>query len=518
MRKTLATLAWAAIPALLLSACNGTATGGSSGITPTSNTPIVSQRSRVHHNDVSANDLHGGGATFPAYGYNLGDQPTGLYTSAQPTAGPGSLLYNVAQKNNDGNNYYYCLTGSGYGKNEFDDNSEQTGADACAALGQTHTGFGGRTDPVDWIGSDIGLASNECCASGSYYYSSPYYGNGSGQYGTAPLEIPTYGGPLVFPYINCSSCGPSGNPAGLLGLGNNQLKLSTWSYCAIANGTIGYWDDAAITADNGGTAVSSHQPITFVYRSDASGTTYLFESKLNDSKEGCNQTWKGKYAKRPYERVDRVANWSYGVPSPSNALWNGPNGAQPSGSNFEGESGNPGVIEAIQGLLGTGFPYATGYAEGAWANAASSPSIQQAAVLSGVTFVSPTNPNAVAEALAKATASKINYGMGSDGNPLGSSNAKCQLFIPPTAFLDPPAGAYPIVGLSYFLFYGQNQTRLGSNHYTDLAALIQYIDSKAWNNALPSLEYTPLPASTQKKVQQAAFGKGAHHKGACFNA
>ena len=50
----------------------------------------------------------------------------------------------------------------------------------------------------------------------------------------------------------------------------------------------------------------------------------------------------------------------------------------------------------------------------------------------------------------------------------------------------------------------------------DIENLIMYLDSNAWNNDLSALEYTPLPASTQKKVQQAAFGKGAHHTGACL--
>jgi ABC-type phosphate transport system substrate-binding protein len=519
MKKTLATLAWAAIPALLLSvsACNGNATGGNSGITPTTNTPVVSQHGRVRPLDNSTGDMHAGGSSFVDYGMNLGCQPTGSATlssggpnTGQPEPCAGSLLYLAAQANGDGNNYYYCSTGSGYGKNEFDDNNEQTGEDACAALGATHTGFGGRTNPLDFVGTDVALASSECCANGSYYYASPYYGTNSGEYGTAPLEIPSFGGPIVFPYIN-----EGGN--GLTGLGNSQLKLSTWTYCAIANGTIGYWDDAAITADNGGTKVAGHQAITFFYRSDASGTTYLFESKLNSSGKGCNQTFKGAYAKSPYSGVGRSAAWSYGVPNPANALWNGPNGVQNSGSDFVGESGNPGVLEGIQGILGSGYPYATGYAEGAWALAATDPAVDQAAVLSGTTFVSPTNANAVAEALAKATPSKIVYGEGSDGSPLGSSNANCQLYIPPSSFIDPPSGAYPITGLSYLLFYGQNQSRAGSSHYKDLAALIAFLDSSTWSNDLTALEYTPLPASTQKKAQQAAFGKGAKHTGACFN-
>jgi hypothetical protein len=172
---------------------------------------------------------------------------------------------------------------------------------------------------------------------------------------------------------------------------------------------------------------------------------------------------------------------------------------------FAGASGNPGLLQCIQGLTcGTaGFPYGTGYAEGAWAAAATSPSVDQAALLSNGTFVSPTNQAAVAEALKGASGGQIQPGVGSDGLSLGSSSPHCQLYIPPSAFVNPPTGAYPIVGLSYFLFYGKNQTRAGSNHFADLKSLIVYLDSSAWNTALPALEYSPLPASTQTKIQNA---------------
>jgi ABC-type phosphate transport system substrate-binding protein len=500
MRKTLAILAWAAVPALLMSACNGNANGGGSGVASLPNAPAASQRGRVHHNDNGPGDLHAGGSDLPAYGYNLGDQPTGLYTAGQATPGPGSLLAYAAQQNADGNNYYYCTSSSGYGRKEFT-GAQDVGAGACAALGSTATGFGGRGDPVDFVGSDP-MSSTDCCASGT-----PYATNYASTYGQ-PFEFPTYGGPIVFPYIN-----EGGN--GLTGLGSSQLKLSTWTYCAIANGTIGYWDDGAITKDNGGTAVAGHQPITFYYRGDSSFVSYIFETKLNDSSKGCNQTFKGVSKKSPYAGAGRNAAWPFGVTPLTTLAWTGPTGAQPSGSTFTGETGDPGIIEAIQGLIGTGYPYATAYAEGAWAAAASSPSLGQAALLNGSSFVSPTNPNAVASALKKASPASIVYGEGGDGNPLSSSTPWCQLYIPPSVYVDPPSGAYPIVGLGYFLFYGKDQNRGGSDHFTDLKNLIVDLDSTSWNNALPNLEYSPLPAATQKKIQKALTG--SHAQPACLS-
>ena len=340
---------------------------------------------------------------------------------------------------------------------------------------------------------------------------------GNSKYGDV-LEIPTYGGPIVIPYIN-----EGGN--GLTGLGSNQMKLSTWTSCAIANGSIGYWDDGAITADNGGTAVAGHQPITFYYRSDGSGTTFLFENYLKNGPKGCNQNYPAKYAKAPYGNTgSRNGAWPFPAVSVSTDLWTGPGtcatcaGAPTNGSTFTGESGNPGILACVQNegcLTTSAFPYGTGYAEGAWAASAQSdggPPVAQAALQSGGTFASPTDQNLVAGSLKKATASKIQYGEGGDGMALGSSSPQCQLYIPPSAFDQAPGGDYPIVGLSYFLFYTQNNTRNGKSHLTDIENLITYLDSNAWNNDLPALEYTPLPASTQKKVQQAAFGRGMHPK------
>lgn len=488
MRKMLLTLALAAVPGLMMSACNG----GGTGSTGVSTLPSVSHHGKVQRNDNSSNDLHAGGATFPGYGYNLGDQPTGLYTDSQPTPGPGSLMYNAAQAKGDGNSYYYCLTGSGAGRKQFY-GSTSIGASACAALGASPTGFGARGNQLDFAGSDAALLTTECCASGTPYATN--YGSTNGQ----PFEVPSFGGPLVFPYINAGS-------NGLTGLGSSQLKLSLWTYCAISNGTITNWDDAAITADNNGNVVANSN-ITFVYRSDGSGTTYLFTTKLNTD---CNAAhFKGKYLKAPYQSGGRDATWTGGVDL-SGLHWTGPTCNPCSAGNaFVGASGNPGVLQTIQGLSGSCYPFCTGYAEGAWAAAASSPSVLQAALQSGSTFVSPTNQLAVANALAKASAAKIVFG-GAPGNntpnALGGSTPNCQLYIDPSAFVNPPAGAYPIVGLSYLLFYGKGQVSGSSSHFGDIKSLIQYMDSSTFSSSLPGIEYSPLPASTQKKVQKALTG------------
>lgn len=474
MNKHLVALALAAVTALMLSACNGTS-GSSSGVAPLPNAAGASGH-RVHHLDTGTQDLHAGGATFPAYGYNLGDQPVGLatYSPPQPTPGPGSILASYGGTGVP----YYCLTGSGFGRKEFEANNG-TATQQCAALGQSPVGFGARQDPLDFVGSDVAMASTECCASGSTYYNGRL--TGSVTWGQ-PFELPTFGGPIVFPYNQSSFTGLSG-----------ALKLSTWTYCAISNGTISDWNDKAITADNGGSVTGGvSETLHYYFRSDGSGTSYLFTNKLNHA---CNKPWKGKYNKDPYQDLSkgRDASWTFGV----NQTWPGPGSSGDPNSRFFGESGNPGVIGGIQG-----DPFGTGYAEGAWAAAAG---VSQASVLDGPGhhFVSPTNANAVAKALKNVKT--IDFGQGSDGNPLGSSTPWCQLYIPPTEFTKTPSGAYPIVGVSYWLFYGQNN----GVHVADKKKLIQFIASTQANALLGPLEYTPLSKKIHTAVLAALNGSGS---------
>jgi len=476
MNKHLVALALAAVTALALSACNGSS-GSSSGVAPLPNAAGASGH-RVHQLDTGTQDLHAGGATFPAYGYNLGDQPVGVatYGPPQPTPGPGSVLASYGGTGIP----YYCLTGSGFGRKEFEANNG-TATQQCAALGQSPVGFGARQDPLDFVGSDQALPSTECCASGSPYYNGRL--TGSVTWGQ-PFELPTFGGPIVFPY----------NQASFSGLGSNALRLSTWTYCAISNGVINDWNDDAITADNGTSVTGGvSETIHYYFRSDNSGTTYLFTNFLNHA---CNKTWKKKYRRDPYQDLSkgRDASWSFGV----NQAWPGPGSSGDPNSRFFGESGNPGVIGGIQA-----DPFGTGYAEGAWAAAAG---IAQASLLdsSGSHFVSPTNSKAVAKALSKVTT--IAYGQGSDGNPLGSSTPWCQLYIPPTEFVKTPKKSYPIVGLSYWLFYGQNN----GVHVSDKKKLIAYIASTEADALLGPLEYSPLSKKIHTAVLNALNGSGSH--------
>ncbi|HEV3090640.1 MAG TPA: substrate-binding domain-containing protein [Candidatus Cybelea sp.] len=481
MRKTIATLALAALPALLLSACNGSNAGGSS-VAPLPNAPnVVSHHGhgRAHRNDNGPQDLHSGGATFPAYGYNQGNQPVGYYYNAQQPPGAGSIFYAVPTTGT----VYYCLTGSGAGRHAFEDymDSSAPPTGPCAPLGATATGFGGRSDPLDFVGSDVAMPSTEY----TQYKATrePSSGTNWGE----PFEFPTFGGPIVFGYRSKDFGG------------NKKVKLSTWTYCAIANGTIGDWNDPAITADNGGHSVTggNSESITFYFRSDSSGTSYLFTNKLANTTSGCNQTFNAPYNTAPYGYGSRSAAWTFGV----NMVWPGPGSSNDPNARFVGENGNPGVLAAIQST-----PFGTGYVEGAWAKSANPP-IAQAWLLNGKVngrpeFISPTNQAAVTKALAKVTSANITYGEGSDEQPLGTSTPWCILYIDPSKFVSPPGGTYPIVGFSYWLFYGNNN----GVHVSDKETLVKYIASAPANKVVNKLEYAPLSASIHTAITNALNG------------
>jgi hypothetical protein len=95
--------------------------------------------------------------------------------------------------------------------------------------------------------------------------------------------------------------------------------------------------------------------------------------------------------------------------------------------------------------------------------------------------------------------------MGSDGVALASSTPNCQLYIPPSVFVTPTnAKAYPIVGLSYWLFYGENQ----GVHTADKTTLIKFIASTAANSVLGHYEYTPLVTGVHSQILKALNGHG----------
>jgi hypothetical protein len=103
------------------------------------------------------------------------------------------------------------------------------------------------------------------------------------------------------------------------------------------------------------------------------------------------------------------------------------------------------------------------------------------------------------------TAADITYGGGSDEVPLGTSRPDCVLYIDPKHFGDvEDENAYPIVGLSYLLFYSKNN----HTNLADKIALAKYMVSAKASAIVASEEYVPLQGSIHTAVLNAIEGKG----------
>lgn len=480
MKTTLVTTALATFCALTLSACGGS-NAGVSGVNAIPNTQSPATH-RMHHQDNGPQDLHAGGADVPDFAYTLGSQPVGTYNQNQPGPAAGSLFYSAPTTGT----IYYCLTSSTDGRKAFEGEGDSgfppTGP--CAALGAAATGFGGRQDPLDFVATAVALASTECCGSSTPYAQGRL--TGSVQWGQ-PFEFPQIGAPIVFGYrLEDFSANVS------------SIKLSTWTYCAIANGTISDWNDPAITADNGTSVTGgTSEPITFYFRADSAASTNNFENHLNTA---CNVTWKKPYNKLPYQGAGHSAAWTFGVGN----TWAGPGSSGDPNPNYIGEQGDPGILAAIQAT-----PFGTGYLGGAIVKAATNPKLGQAILQNGVrggapVWVDPSVRSSLVKSFKKVAASNIQYGGGSDGNPLGSSAPWCQLYIPATAYVNPPKGAYPIVAVSYLLFYGNNN----GVHVSDKEKLINFLFSKKATNITNKLEFVPLSTSVKTAVINALNGNG----------
>ncbi|NJN48575.1 MAG: phosphate ABC transporter substrate-binding protein PstS [Alkalinema sp. RL_2_19] len=169
-----------------------------------------------------------------------------------------------------------------------------------------------------------------------------------------------------------------------------DLKLSREAYCGIVDGTITKWNDPKIAADNAGVTLPD-QAVTFVHRSDGSGTTSIFTAHIEKACSG----WKAGSGK--------AVEWPTGT----------------------GAKGNEGVTAQIQQT-----PGAIGYIEYSYAN---ENGLNMASLKNKAgEYIKPT-PESAGKALSGVTIP-----------------ADFALSVP-----DPEAKeAYPIVSLTWLLIYG----------------------------------------------------------------
>ena len=109
-------------------------------------------------------------------------------------------------------------------------------------------------------------------------------------YGAAPIQVPMTAGSVVFAY-------------NLPGVDNLELPRDT--YCGIVNGEITEWNDPAIAEANP-TASLPDTPISWIHRSDGSGTTFLFTNHIATA---C-PTWQGG--------ADKTVEWPTGIGAKGN--------------------------------------------------------------------------------------------------------------------------------------------------------------------------------------------------------
>ena len=109
-------------------------------------------------------------------------------------------------------------------------------------------------------------------------------------YGAAPIQVPMTAGSVVFAY-------------NLPGVDNLELPRET--YCGIVNGDITEWNDPAIAQANPD-AQLPEIPISWIHRSDGSGTTFLFTNHI----QAACPNWQGG--------ADKTVEWPTGIGAKGN--------------------------------------------------------------------------------------------------------------------------------------------------------------------------------------------------------
>jgi len=224
----------------------------------------------------------------------------------------------------------------------------------------------------------------------------------------------------------------------------NNIKLSRAAIAEIALGHIKYWDNKLITMANPNVKLP-HKKLTFVHRSDASGTTFNYTYYLSKS----NLEWRTTFGAK------KSVTWP--------------------GDHHIGGKGNPGVATLIKQT-----PYSVGYMDFADANANN---IKMATVENREGYyIKPTLKNF------QASAAKANL------------NPKLDFY----SVIADPSGkdSYPIVAATFILLPQEKAA-------TDKKVTAFFDWSyKNGQNIAKSLGFVPLPDSLTNKIRKYWEAKG----------
>jgi len=200
--------------------------------------------------------IYGGGATLPAIAY-VGTSWSNSNPDSRLTSIPdaGSLFAQVASSVTAS----YCQTGSGTGRKvliggqttTFNGVTYPIEADGnCPAFGDTVTPVNGFAAPVGQL--DTNFAASDAPMSSSEY--TTFLANQAEH--IEPVQLPAIVGSVAIEYNNADV--------------TSTLNLTDAQICGIFDGQINNWSQLGFPA----------KPITVVYRSDSSGTTFSFTNHL----------------------------------------------------------------------------------------------------------------------------------------------------------------------------------------------------------------------------------------------
>ncbi len=309
----------------------------------------------------------------------------------------------------------YNPTNSAYNLNEY---STSSGKGQAALLNNTGTASSGVPAglPVYWAASDSYIAST---------YLSSFQTTATPAAG-ALIQVPMIGTPITVPYKNniVSAVTPQ-NPQG-----GASLVLSDADLCGVFSGKITDWSKTA-----GGKAQKATGPITVNYRTDGSGTSFLFTQHLvavcTAAQDG------GVFSSHKVAAPLSSANPPYASSTFASFFTTVP-------ANFVGNSGSAAVAAAISGQTS-----AIGYLSPDFTGIASAPAVTYELPVASVTNATAKKSfqptiGATQTALAAPGAYSIN-----GAPPANATDAANQLNWVPA--LPTPTNGYPIVGLTNWL-------------------------------------------------------------------
>ncbi|HXH45170.1 MAG TPA: substrate-binding domain-containing protein [Bradyrhizobium sp.] len=448
----------------------------------------------------------GAGATFPQIVYRqLMDC---MYSQAQGSPGrPGPMAKaaNCTGFNTSGFGgvMLYAATGSGNGKTVLRTNDKtQIGTPSSSAPAYTDSTWNVNStadyDGVQFVGSDDVVNAADMTAWNTGGANSPQskFGN--------MITLPAVVGPVALGFNGKDGTGANLNilpatPAG----GSSGLNLSRNALCGIASGHITKWNNPILTALNGGVLGTGN--ITFVHRSDGSGTTFLFSNALVEQcryEFGPNNETDSTVVSYAFPWTDRAQSCATPlVPRGANQLnWPdqfatnqcGTSNANPGGGTFANASGSGALVTLVTNTNG-----AIGYASSDFwlpvrVGGLKTANLQsQWDITASTGQFQPPTPAAAQKAMATAIPQ---MDATSRPNPLTWSlqgvNANPVV-----------AGSYPISGFSWIFMYQCYQTHAnGNNAFLWFKTWLDFVYGTSAASIFNENGFAQVPAVWQNEI------------------